>query len=180
MIGFRHADPRFPFLWEEGSQPPGRWHGEGEGPVHYLADTPDGAWAELLRHEEITDLADVAAVRRAIWAIEIGDLPGERPRLPVRAMTGGRESYPGCRREAGRLLARGARGLVAPSAALVPGGAHGWRVEAGLREAEPRDGEVIVLFGPRPDLVGWEAVHEGRPSAGLLRRVRHFPGVGSR
>jgi hypothetical protein len=39
---------------------------------------------------------------------------------------------------------------------------------------------VIALFGLRPDLVGWEAVHEGRPSARLLGRVRHFPGVAAR
>jgi hypothetical protein len=39
---------------------------------------------------------------------------------------------------------------------------------------------VIALFGLRPDLIGWEAVHEGRPSARLLGRVRHFPGVAAR
>jgi hypothetical protein len=33
---------------------------------------------------------------------------------------------------------------------------------------------VIVLFGARPDLVGWEAVYEGRPSDELVSRVRHF------
>ena len=32
MIAFRHADPRFPFLWERGTQPAGRWHAMGEGP----------------------------------------------------------------------------------------------------------------------------------------------------
>ena len=67
MIVFRHADPRFPFLWETASQPSGRWHAAGQGPAHYLADTPFGAWAELLRHEEITDTADLAGVRRAIF-----------------------------------------------------------------------------------------------------------------
>jgi hypothetical protein len=33
---------------------------------------------------------------------------------------------------------------------------------------------VIVLVGARPDVVGWEAVYEGRPSDELLSRVRHF------
>ena len=73
MIVFRHADPRLPFLWEDARQPPGRWHGGGEGPAHYFSDTPDGAWAELLRHEEIRDPADLATLRRAIWAVEIPD-----------------------------------------------------------------------------------------------------------
>ena len=50
MIAFRQVDARYPFLWEDGSQPAGRWHGDGEGPAHYFADTPDGALAEFLRH----------------------------------------------------------------------------------------------------------------------------------
>lgn len=50
MIVFRHADPRFPFLWEIAEQSAARWHGDHEGPAHYFADTPDGAWAEFLRH----------------------------------------------------------------------------------------------------------------------------------
>ena len=58
MIVFRQTDHRYPFLWESAEQPPGRWHGAGEGPAHYCADTPDGAWAEFLRHEEIGDAAD--------------------------------------------------------------------------------------------------------------------------
>ena len=43
MILFRHADPRRPFFWESSVQPAGRWHAAGDGPVQYLADTPDGA-----------------------------------------------------------------------------------------------------------------------------------------
>ena len=59
------CDSRFPFLWEGAGQPPARWHGDGEGPVHYLTDTPDGAWAEFLRHEEIRDPQDLETVTRA-------------------------------------------------------------------------------------------------------------------
>lgn len=89
MIAFRHADARYPFLWEDASQPPGRWHGTGDGPVHTLADTPDGAWAEFLRHEEIRDPADLPTVRRALWAVEIRDLPAGRPRLLPATLAGG-------------------------------------------------------------------------------------------
>mgnify|MGYP000566120910 CR=1 FL=1 len=89
MIGYRHVDARFPFLWEDAAQPPGRWHGPGEGPVHTFADTPDGAWAELLRHEEITDPADVLTIRRALWAVELGEIDLAHPRLPRRILTGG-------------------------------------------------------------------------------------------
>lgn len=71
MILYRHADARFPFLWEGMDQTPARWHGRGEGPVQYLADTPDGAWAEFLRHEGITDEEEeIVHVRRAMWELK--------------------------------------------------------------------------------------------------------------
>jgi hypothetical protein len=54
MIVYRHADPRFLFLWESAAQPSARWHGLDDEPVQYFADTPDGAWAEFLRREGIT------------------------------------------------------------------------------------------------------------------------------
>lgn len=179
MIGFRHADPRFPFLWESAEQPAARWHGDGEGPVHYFADTPDGAWAEFLRHEEITDPLDVLTIRRSLWAVELpepgADAPLAEPRLPMRVLRGGRDTYPACRAYARRVRQRGSVGIVAPSAALLRNGASGHRVEAGLRRGPARDGKVIALFGPRPDVVGWQAAAEGRPDPGLLPFVRHFP-----
>jgi hypothetical protein len=176
VITFRHVDRRFPFLWETSDQPPARWHDDGEGPVHYLADTPDGAWAEFLRHEEITDADELMGVERALWAIEVTEPPARRARLSRAVLTGGLETYPACRRHARRMREAGTEGLRAPSAALLPGGATGYRVEGGLQSARQREGEVIVLFGPRPDLVGWNAAH-GRPDPALLDRVRHFPGL---
>ena len=71
MIGYRHCDRRFPFLWSDSSQPPARWHSLGEGPANYFADTPVGAWAEFIRHEGITEEADLASVDRSLWAVEI-------------------------------------------------------------------------------------------------------------
>lgn len=55
MIAYRNSDPRYWQLSVLSTQPAARWHGTGEGPAHYFADTPTGAWAEFLRHEEITD-----------------------------------------------------------------------------------------------------------------------------
>jgi len=175
VIVFRHADPRLPFLWEDARQPPGRWHGGGEGPAHYFSDTPDGAWAELLRHEEIRDPDDLATLRRAIWAVEIPDQePAATPDLEPDIALGGPATYGRCREAARALRARGVTRLEAPAAALVAGGAHGHRVDAGLRTGSPRNARTIVLYGRRPSLVGWRAVHEGRPSDELLPRVRHF------
>ena len=73
MMGFRHTDPRYPFLWEDTSQPAGRWHSQDERPVQYFCDTPDGAWAEFLRHEEITEPEDLRTIRRALWAVDLGE-----------------------------------------------------------------------------------------------------------
>jgi hypothetical protein len=177
MIVFRQADPRYPFLWSDASQPGGRWHAAGEGPAHYFADTPDGAWAELLRHEEITDPEDAATVRRALWAVEIGDEPGHEVSLPA-AVTGGRRTFPACQDHARQLRARGVQRIVAPSAALLPGGATGRAVVAGAeRSSRPRSGRVIVLFGPPDRLVGWQAVERGAPPADVLPRVRHLAGT---
>jgi len=174
MIAFRHADPRLPFLRDDKAQPAARWHDAGEGPAHYFSDTPDGAWAELLRHEEIRDAEDLATIRRAMWAVEIGHEPSARPELADATLTGGPDSHVACRQEAARLRAAGATRLDAPSAALGPGGAHGHLCDGQLRPGPPRDATTIVLFGPRPALVGWRAAHEGRPAPELLARVRHF------
>jgi len=176
VILFRRAPANVPFQWESGlEQPAGRWHGEGEGPAQYLADTPDGAWAEFLRHEHITDPADLAGVRESVWAVELpDDLELPRPRLSLATLTAGAASYERCQQEARRLRASGATGLRAPSAALLPSGARGWLVRDGLRDGAPRDGTVIVLFGARPEAVGWRACAEGRPERQLLAKVRYL------
>jgi len=175
MIVYRHADPRFPFLWESEEQPPARWHGAGEGPVQYFADTPDGAWAEFVRHEGLTKASELANVRRALWAVEVpDDLPVSTPELDEAVLCGGLASHEKCRQEARRLRREGAVALRAPSAALLPGGARGWKVDAGLQPGAERNGGVIAVFGPRPDLTGWMAAFAARPSGDLLARVRYL------
>jgi hypothetical protein len=174
VIGYRHCDARYPFLWEDSSQPPARWHGDGEGPAHYFADSPDGAWAEFVRHEEITDAAELAGIRRALWAVVIEDPSLAIPALPLPVLRGDRATYPSCRTEARALRAAGATGLRAPSAALKPGEGAGWHTDDGLRRAAERDADVIVLFGRRPDLEGWMVATEARPPVRLLDQVAHF------
>ena len=169
-VWFRNADRRWPFLWEDVSQPPARWHGPREGPAQYLADTPDGAWAEFLRHEEITEPSDLDGVRRAMWAVEVPEQFAE-PSLTAEVATGGPGTYAACREEAGRLRASGATGLAAPSAALVPGTPSGWQVDGGMRSGPILGEQTIALFGRRPDLTGWCACAAGRPRADLLGRV---------
>ena len=175
MILYRHAPRGLPFLWETAEQPAGRWHGTGEGPVQYLTDTPDGAWAEFLRHEGIADAEELAGIDRAVWVVEAPDglvAATREPALPPKTMLGGLSTYTACQNEARRLRTEGAIGLQVPSAALVTGGAQPWRVAGGLQPADPRDGRVIVLFGPQADLIGWRVVDGGRPSPDLLARIR--------
>jgi RES domain-containing protein len=176
MIVFRICDSRFPFLWAlaDGSrQRPARWHGEGEGPVQYFADTPPGAWSELIRHEEITDPADLEGISARLWAIEIDDVEMQAPNLPKAALASSPNGYETCRAEARRLRAAGAKRVVAPSAALAPGQGAGFHVGvAGLSRAASRDGKVIVHFGILPDAEGWCAADASRPNAELLGQVR--------
>jgi hypothetical protein len=174
VICYRHADPRVPFLVESAVQPAARWHDEGEGPFQYFSDTPDGAWAEFIRHEEIVDAADLATVRRALWAVDVPDEGYASPDLPPEILTGGPETYAACREAARTIRAAGARGLIAPAASLLPGGARGWRVDRGLVPGPDRDGRTVALFGPRPDLVGWPGAGEGRPRDDLLPAVRQI------
>jgi hypothetical protein len=174
--GFRHGDRRFPFLWDSSGQPPARWHGPGDGPVQYFADTADGAWAEFLRHEEIRDPADLAGISRRLWVVELPDdiESAPVPQLDFADLVGDPPTYAVCREEARRLLAAGARAVVAPSAALLTGAARGQLTDGGLREAGDRDGLVWVLFGSRPGLRGWAAVDAGAPTERILSLVRYF------
>lgn len=174
MILYRQADSRYPMLWEDAAQPPARWHRAGQGPAHYLTDTPDGAWAEFVRHEAITDPADLEEVRRALWAVEVPDTDLPSPELAQAQLTGGEETYEACQAEADRLRSTGAPGLRAPSAALHPGEARGWRTDSGLRPGPDRDGYVIVLFGRRPELVGWASTRAGTVDGSLLGKVRQL------
>jgi RES domain len=174
VIVYRHADTRLPFLWESSSQPAARWHADGDGPVQYFSETPDGAWAEFLRHEEIIAPSDVEGVRRAMWAVEVPEQEFAEPSLAANVLSGGPGSYAACRDEARDLRAAGATGLSAPSAALLPGAASGWRVDGGLRPGPARNERTIALFGRHPDLTGWAACAAGRPRADLLDRVHRF------
>jgi hypothetical protein len=175
-FGFRHADSRFAFFWEGTDQPAARWHSEGAGPAQYLADTSDGAWAEFLRHEEITEGQDLAGIARSLWVVQLPDDIDSAERVDIPAATGGRDSYVDCQQYAARRRAAGVTKLRAPSAALRSGSARGQLTDGGLREAPDKDGEIYVLYGTHPTLRAWRVVERGAPSARLLNLVRHFDG----
>jgi hypothetical protein len=180
VICFRNADVDLPFFWESSEQPPARWHGPGEGPAQYLATTPDAAWAEFLRHQEITDPVDVAGIERAMWAVDLPE--DEAPRAPELAsdvLLGDQSTYRDCQREAARLRAAGATRLMASSAATNADTPSGWVTDGGLRPGHPVVESTVVLFGARPAVVGWQACAVGRPAPMLLARVRPFREAGA-
>ena len=114
-------------------------------------------------------------MRRALWAVQVpDDMPAQAPELAAAVLTGGIATYERCRMEARRLRHRGVAALRAPSAALTAGAAHGRKVDGGLRPAAERDAIVLVVFGARPDFVGWLAAFAAHPRPDLLHRVRHL------
>jgi RES domain-containing protein len=172
---YRQCDSRFAFLWASARQPEGRWHAPGDGPVQYLANSPDGAWAELLRHEGIHEIDDLGGITRALWAVELEEVPEARPNLDDATVHGDQDSYTGCQVEAERIRDGGNNGLVAPSAALRGSVVRPWRAtgEANVPAGE-RSATVVVLFGPQHDLDGWLVLDTGAPPAHLLAHVRYF------
>src|SRR5262249_32560073 len=131
-------------------------------------------WAEFLRHEGITDAADLAGVRRSLWVVELPDDDYATPKLPARTLTGGLDSYPACRAEARRLRQAGAQRLEAKAASLTPGAARGWTAAPDqVLSPVPRDGKAWVMFGPC-EAVGWPVVVAGAPPAEVMALVRHL------
>jgi hypothetical protein len=173
MTVYRHADPRFPFLWESAGQPPARWHGPAEGPVQYFADTPDGAWAEFLRHEGITNESELVNVRRALWAIEVpDDLNAAAPKATQGVLTGGLDTYEECQQGSPTPAQQRCGGPASTVCGIVSGERR--RMESRRRFAaryRTRRNRARG-FGLRPDFVGWMAAFAARPRSDLLARVR--------
>jgi hypothetical protein len=167
---YQSCDRRFLFVWTTDDQPEARWHGLGEGPCHYLATSPKGAWAEVIRHEAITEPEELEDLDRALWQVG-APTPTSRPQLSDAVLVGGQATHPQCQAEARRLRNAGARGLVAPSAALLSRSAEIVTVdESGMTSTKIYPCEVVVLFAP-VQVVGIELA-EGHYSAEILDDVR--------
>lgn len=180
LTTFRVVDVRFPPFWADTSQPEGRWHAEGEGPCHYLSTTPEGAWAEVLRHEALREPDDVADLHRSLWFVEAPEPPIDaHPDVPnTRALA--RVPYRQCQEAARALRAEGLQGFEADSAALPKAGARVRSIEAeGRLQSARRRSDVMVFFGSA-FVRGLHAQHaaDGHPEPELTRRVHHLPKKG--
>lgn len=172
---FRYSSYDVPF-WARPNTTDERWHGAGDGPTQYLSATPDGAWAELIRNENLRSEADLALVQMPLWQAQIEQAriadyhdfeTAEDVGFEPEALID--DDQAACRAEGRRLRETGFAGVLYPSAAL-PGE------------------ENLVLFGPRI-LLPWGASRRlasgipaskltvGAPPRELLPRVRH---VGAR
>ena len=180
-LGFRVCDRRHPFLWSGAGQASGRWNRTGDQPVHYLASTPTVAWAEWIRHQEITDPGDLAGVAAALWAVLIPQEWGKKELDSVALHFDQVLDTSPAAQEARLALVEllkklGAQGLLAPTAALH----HSDKVLPAVRVSNGSEqpellampAQVILLWCEARLLPGWCCVPEGRPGAELLPLVR--------
>lgn len=123
-IAHRYSSYDTPFWARENSQT-GRWHARGDGPTQYMSTSTDGAWAELIRREELRTEDEVAMVSVSMWAIAIDHQMIADYSTFERAEAAGLDpaalvddDYGRCQREGARLRALNYSGVLAPSAAL--------------------------------------------------------------
>ncbi|MGI9187407.1 MAG: RES family NAD+ phosphorylase [Gaiellales bacterium] len=135
-----------PLAFVHPTQPPARWNSRGEL-AQYAALHVDAAWAELIRHEDLsTD--DAAYYRRSIWMLRITELRiadlstfdrAEHCGIHPAVLVG--DDHEPCRTLRVELEAAGYTGVLAPNAAL-PGETS------------------ITLFGPRTVAAPHERIPE--------------------
>jgi RES domain-containing protein len=169
---FRYSSYDVPF-WARSNTTDERWHKGGDGATQYLSATPDGAWAELIRNENLRSESDLTLVQMPLWQAHIeqghiadyGDFEmAQRANFDPEALID--DDQTACQAEGRRLREAGFAGILYPSAAL-PGEQN------------------LVLFGPRI-LLPWGAPRRlssgipaslltvGAPPKYLLPRVRHL------
>lgn len=169
-IAWRYSNYDTPF-WARANTRDGRWNASREASVQYLAMEPNGAWAELIRAENLRSEAEAATVRMPLWVAAVNEVlvdystfeKAEAAGFPPEALVD--DDWTKCQDEGRRLRDHGYGGVVTPSAAL-PGATN------------------IVIFGPR---ILWEwrrprvlaatipaaVAAIGAPPVGLVERVRH-------
>lgn len=168
---FRYSSYDVP-LWVRANTTDERWHGAGDGTTQYLSATPDGAWAELIRNENLRSDADLSLVSMPLWQVQVeqahiadyGDFEtAERAGFDPEFLIA--DDHSACRAEGRRLKAAGFAGVLYPSAAL-PG-------EQNLALFGPR---ILLPWGtPRRLASGIPGVQlaTGAPPTHLLPRARH-------
>lgn len=167
LIAFRQTDYDVPF-WARNNSYPARWNHAGDPPTQYWALHPDGAWAEFVRQEELTEEHEAQQIRRGLWVCRVprGDLldlrdPAVQEAEGVTTDDLTADDWGPCQALAERLRDRGCTGLLSPSAALpgctnltLFGGrrAIAWQRRPVLRSTVPS--ALLALGGPPAGIVG--------------------------
>jgi RES domain-containing protein len=169
---FRYSDYDTPF-WARANTQPGRWHYPGTEPTQYLCLSPDGSWADRIRHEDLRTEPEVALVRMPLWVVKVDESHivdystferAEAAGFPPDALID--DDWDRCQDEGERLRELGFRGVLAPSAAL-PG--EICLTLFGGRRAVLWDEEPLVASA-----IPAKIVTIGGPPVGLVERVRFF------
>lgn len=168
-VAFRWSTYDVPF-WARPNTRTGRWNRLGNEPTQYWSLSPDAAWAELIRHEDLTTEDELDLVRMPLWVCRfptarLEDLrdPSTQARLEIDAAELLDDDWTGCQALRERLPPRIA-GVIAPCVAL-PDQAN--ITLFGARRA--------IGFDRRPALASAVPVTRaaiGRPPEGLIGRVR--------
>jgi RES domain-containing protein len=167
---FRYTDYDVPF-WSRPNSRPGRWHRRGDPPTQYWSMTPDAAWAELIRAENLRSEADLDLVRMPMWAcrvpmvgllnltdIDVQDAQGvSEPELVG-------DDWAPCQALGGTIRAATGAGVIAPCAALD--GHANVTIFGARRAIDWRDRPALARTVPAA------VVAVGRPRAGLVDHVR--------
>jgi hypothetical protein len=170
-IAYRWSDYDTP-VWARPNSAAQRWNRTREAPTQYLSLSPEGAWAELIRTEDLTSVAAVRLVRMPLWALRVRETrvadyatfeKAEAAGFPPDALV--EEDHERCRAEGTRLRERGFRGVLAPSAAL-PGAVNLTLFGARLAVEWGCEDRRLASF------VAARQLAVGHPPEDLLPRVR--------
>jgi RES domain-containing protein len=171
-VGFRYSDYDNPF-WARANTLGGRWHRGGTEPTQYLSLSPDAAWADRIRHENLTTEIEVAMIRMPLWVAKLEENriadystfdTAEGAGFPPDALVD--DDWTRCQEEGDRLRSLGFRGILAPAASL-PG--EKCITLFGGRRAVDWEDEPLVASAIRAKIVT-----VGSPPTDLVHRVRFY------
>lgn len=161
-------------LWVRPNRRGGRWNVPGRTCAQYLCLDADAPYAEMLRALGLRGAEEAAMLRLCLWEVELHEAAiadystfelADAAGFPADALVD--DDHDRCRREAEHLMRHGARGVLAPSAAL-PGATS-------LTLFGPR---VEVAWGTQPKLSSEVPVRriggKGPPPLDVIGRVRHY------
>ena len=178
-VAFRWSTYDTP-LWVRPNSTGQRWNRTREAPTQYFSLSPEGAWAELIRAEDLTTPADVRLVIMPMWVLRVHETHVADYRTFEKAAAAGfppdalvADDHERCQAEATRLREQGFRGVLAPSAAL-PGAVN--LTLFGARLAVEWDCDEQRRLG---SFVPAKQLAVGRPPDDLLPHVRQHGAVHS-